>query len=437
MNNLRKFIFPLFMLLPAYMSGQDKPTTWDLNRCIDYALAHNIQVKKSQVSQEEGLIDTKQAKAQLFPSLSFGSSHSYTNRPMTDDGMGKNSYNGTYNLNSSWTLYDGNSRVNEIRQRQIQNRVDEYNTMRAEDDIELAITETYLQILYAMESVRINENTLELSQAQLERARVMYEAGSISESDFAQFEAQCSTDQYQVVVAQTSVDEMKLQLKQLLELDIDDEMELTVPELNEADVLKALPTKQQVYQTALEVMPQIQSSRLAIDLAKIGILKAKSGYLPSLTLNASIGTGSTNGGDAFSRQLKNKFNESIALTLSVPIFNNRNTKSAVEKAKLAVVTSELDLQDEQKSLLKTVEGVYLDAVSSQTRYRAAAEQITAVEKSYRLVEEQYFLGMKNPVELMTEKNKLQQAKQEAIQSKYMAILNLQLLNFYQHLPIQL
>lgn len=438
MKNLKKIILSFALFVPVVVFGQDKPAKWDLSSCVDYALQQNIQVKKSKVVQESGLVDTKLAKAQLFPSLSFNTTQGYVNRPsVADKGMDKNSYNGSYDLTSSQTLFDGGKRVNAIRQQQIQNRVDAYSTMRAEDDIEISITETYLQILYAIESVRVNDSTVLLSEAQRDRARILFEAGSISEADYAQFESQYSSDKYQLVVAQTSLDDMKLQLKQLLELDINDEMALVIPDLTDTDVLRSLPTKQQVYATALEVMPQILGSRLNVDIARLEVSKAKAGYLPSLNLNVGVGTGNKQGGEGFGSQLKHNLSENIGLAVSVPILNNRSTKSAVEKAKLAIVTSELDYQGEQKTLLKTIEGVYLDAVSSQTRYLAAVEQIKAVEKSFNLVEEQFFLGMKNPVDLLTEKNNLLKAKQEVLQSKYMTILNVQLLHFYQNQPIQL
>ena len=130
-------------------------------------------------------------------------------------------------------------------------------------------------------------------------------------------------------------------------------------------------------------------------------------------------------------------NESIGLTLSIPIFSNRENKSAVEKAKLQISEAELEYLNAQKELQKTIEDIYLDATSSQAQYAAAIEQVKASKTSYNLAQEQFNLGMKNTVELLTEKNNFLSAQQEMLQAKYMAILNAQLLRFYQGKEITL
>ena len=165
--------------------------------------------------------------------------------------------------------FDGGQRVQAIKQQEIQNTVDELGIEQNEDDIQISLIQTYMQVLYAMESVRINQNTVEVSTAQRDRAVELLRAGSISKVDLAQLESQLSTDKYQLVVAQTNLDNYKLQLKQLLELDITEEIELVMPELTEKDILTPLPSKQTIYNTSLAVMPQIKSSELAVDIAEL------------------------------------------------------------------------------------------------------------------------------------------------------------------------
>lgn len=435
MKKYATLIIGLALLFTGNLRAQDTPRKWDLENCIQYALEHNIQVRKSKIELEQSEVDTKLAKAQLFPSLSASVTQGFVNYPSSDV-SGNNSYSGNYSINANLKLFDGNKRVNAIKQQQIQNEVQQLYIEENEDDIEIAITQTYMQVLYAYESIRISENTLEVSRQQLDRARQLHEAGSIAVSDVAQLESQYSSDKYQLVVAQTNLDNYKLQLKQLLELDILEEMDIVIPQLEDESVLVPLPAKETVYNTSLQVMPQIKSNELNISIAELEKKKAKAGYLPSLSLNAGIGTGHLSGTDyTFGSQIWNKFNESIGLTLSIPIFSNRENKSAVQKAQLSIQTSQLELLNAQKSLLKTVEGIYLDATSSQDKYTAAVEQVKALEESYKLVNEQFALGMKNTIELLTEQNNLKNARQEALQSKYMAILNIQLLNFYQNKPI--
>lgn len=436
MKQVYLFTLSLLLLLPGGMKAQDTPKLWTLRACLDYALEHNIQVKKSKVTRLSGQEDTELAKAQLFPSLSASVTQGLVNYP-SGDALNNTSYSGNYSVNASWKLFDGNKRTNAIKQQKLQNEVDELNVEQSEDDIQISLTQTYMQVLYAMESVRINENTVEVSRAQRDRAAELLKAGSISPVDFAQLESQFSTDKYQLVVAQTTLDNYKLQLKQLLEFDITQDISVAVPELSTNDVLVPLPGKQDIYNTSLAVMPQLKSSLLNIDMAELEIKKARAGYLPSLSMNAGIGTGHLSGTDyTFGNQVWNKFNESIGLTLSIPIFSNRANKTAVNKAKLSVATSQLDLLNAQKALLQTVEGIYLDATSSQTQFTSATERLGYVLQSYNLTQEQFFLGMKNTLELLTEKNNYLTAQQEVLQSKYMAIMSIQLLNIYQKKPIE-
>lgn len=428
--------------ISAETSASQHPDVWTLQSCIDYALKQNISIRKNRINAQSAQVDVKTAKASLFPSLSFSTSQNMVNRPYQESSSivsgteilkssSKTSYNGNYGLNAQWTVYNGNKRLNTIEQQKLNNRVAELDVTTAENNIQESITQTYVQILYAAESVKVNENTLRVSEAQRDRGKALLEAGSIAQSDYAQLEAQVSTDKYQLVTAQATLQDYKLQLKQLLELDGEDEMQVYLPELDNENVLTPLPTKTDVYHAALALRPEIEASKLSVAASDLGINIAKSGYLPTVSLSAGIGTNNTSGSDfTFAEQMKNGWNNSIGLSVSVPIFNNRQTKSAVEKARLQRETSALTLQDDQKVLYKTIEGFWLDANSAQQRYAAATEKLRSTQTSYDLISEQFNLGMKNTVELLTEKNNLLQAQQEVLQAKYMALLNAQMLNFY-------
>ena len=425
------------------------PAQWDLQSCIDYAKEQNITIRKNRITAASTQIDVKTAKAALFPSLSFSTSQQVVNRPYQETSSrvsgseiissnSKTSYNGNYGLNASWTLYNGNKRLKTIQQEKLNNQVAELDVATSENNIQESIAQVYIQILYAAESVKVNESTLQVSIAQRDRGQELLNAGSIAKSDFAQLEAQVSNDNYQLVTSQTTLQNYKLQLKQLLELDGDFEMDLFLPPLDDSSVLIPLPTKDDVYQTALNLRPEIESSKLNIEASDMNIKISRAGYIPSLSLSAGIGTTNANGNDfSFSEQVKQNWNNSIGLTLSIPIFDKRQTKSAVNKAKLQRQTSELDLMDNQKTLYKTIESLWLSANSAQQQYVAATQKLKSTQASYALVSEQFNLGMKNTVELLTEKNNLLSAQQETLQAKYTAILNAGLLRFYQGEQIDL
>ena len=417
--------------------SQEIITMWSLQDCLNYALEQNIQVKKSKVSLLAGEEDLELSKAQLFPSLSASVSQSAVNYP-SDGAMTNNSYSGSYSISASLRLFDGGRRTTSIKQSEIRQDMNDLSVEQSENDIRTSLVQAYMQTLYAMESVRINENTVEVSLSQYERASELLRVGSISRVDLAQIESQHSSDKYRLVVSQASLDNYKLQLKQLLELDIMEEIAILVPDLTVDMIMSPLSDKQSIYQTALNVRPEVKISQLNMDIAELDIKKAKAGYLPSLSLNADVSTGNASGsGISFGTQMWDRMNESIRLSLSIPIYSNRENKTAVNKARLSSVTSELDLLNTQKQLLRTVEGLYLDATSAQNQYLAAVEQVKYSEETYNLIEEQFFLGMKNTLELLTAKNNLLNAQQEMLQSKYMAVMNIQLLNIYQNKQVSM
>jgi len=428
----------LMLVMTAFgVQSQDNVRIWSLQDCLDYALEQNIQVKKSKVNRLSGFEELELSKAQLIPSLSAGVSQSAVNYP-SDGAMTNNSYNGSYSLSASLRLYDGGRRTTTIKQNEIRQDMNDLSVGQSENDIRTSLVQAYMQVLYAMESVRINENTVEISKTQFARALELLQAGSISRVDLAQIESQHSTDKYRLVMSQASLANYLLQLKQLLELDIMEDMAISTPELTVEMILTPLSDKQTIYQTAMDVRPEIKISRLSMDIAGLDIKKAKAGYLPVLSLNADINTGHASGvGMTFGTQMWDRMNESLRLSLNIPIFSNRENKTAVNKAKLSSVTSELDYLNTQKQLLRTIEGLYLDATSSQNQYLAAVEQVKYSEETFNLIDEQFFLGMKNTLELLTAKNNLLNAQQELLQSKYMAVMNIQLLNIYQNMPINI
>ena len=428
--------------LPLYAQENSNGKEWTLQECINYALEKNIQLQQNKISLQESEIDIKDARASLFPSLSFSTGHNVVNRPYQEQSNTvsgteiissdeKTTYNGNYSLNAQWTLWNGGQRLNNLKQQKTNRDIARLTVSETENTLQEQITQLFIQILYADESIQINRSTLEVSKATCKRGQELFAEGSLSKADLAQLEAQVSDDQYQLVTAESTWRNYKLQLKQLLELDGSEEFNLVLPELNDENILKMLPSQTDVYQAAMAIRPEIQSSRLSIENAKLGISAAKAGYYPTISLSASssstTNSASTNN---WAQQMKYGWNNMIGISLSIPIFDNRQNKSNVQKARLQYNTSQLDLINKQKELYSTIEGLWLDALNAQQQYVAAETKVKSSQTSFDMVNEQFNLGMKNTVELLTEKNNLLSAKQQLVQAKYMAILNRTLLNFY-------
>lgn len=411
------------------------PSRWDLQTCIDYALSNNIQIKQSEATKEGREVDAKLAKAALLPSLSASAGQNVGNYPFPSENEKSVTASANYNLNASWTVFDGGERATSIKQADLNNRIATLDVEESRNSIKLSIIQNYLQILYASEAIATYENAVELSRAQLESSRIKLEIRAVAKSDVSQWESQYAADKYNLVNAHATLDNYKLKLKQLLELDQLDSMNIVIAQPDEEDVLALLPGKQTIFQTAMNVMPQIKSSRLATEYAQLGIAKAKSGYYPTVSLQASSGTGNLYNhlSSSVANQLKYNWNNTVGLAVSIPIFSNRTVKSAVEKAGIEVESSRLNEVSIRKNLYSDIETAYLNAVTAQSQYVAADEKVKYSQEGYNVLNEQFTLGLKNTIELLTGKNTLISARQEMLQAKYTALLNKKILEYYQGL----
>ncbi len=424
-------------------------TTWTLQDCISYALDNNIQINQSRITTAQNQLDVTQSKASLFPSLSFSTNQNGSWRPFSESTVNLSngtmtttrnttSYNGSYGLNASMTLWNGGRNTKNIKKNELTRDMSELDVQKNENSIQEQITQLYVQILYQTEAVAVNKELLKGSELQRDRAKEMVEVGSLAKVDLAQLEAQVSQDKYNVVNSQSQLENYKLQLKQLLEIVGPEDFNVATTNVTDKEVLATIPDRVDVYNTALTLRPEIASSRLNIESSALAVDIAKAGYLPTVSLNASVGTNNSSGiGTAFFKQIKTNMSNSLGISVSVPIFDQKSNLTGIRKAKLAYANSNLQLKDAEKTLYSSIENFWLNATTSQQQYIYAKSNVESMQESYDLVSEQFRLGLKNVVELTTGKNNLLQAEQQLLQSKYNTLYNMAMLEFYRGNNIKL
>ena len=417
---------------------------WTLEECLAYALENNITLQKARLQKQQATEEVKGAKSALLPSLSASTNQSVGYRPWQDSGtttvtngqvnskISKSYYNGSYGLNAQWTVWNGNRNRNQVKLSQLEEEAQDLSIQETANSIQEKIAQLYVQILYLTEAVKVSEQSLETSKKNEERGREMMEVGKMSKADLAQLSAQRATDEYNIVESQSNIRNYKLQLKQLLELTDGEQFDVATPFTSDALALGEIPALMSVYEQALAVRPEIENSKLAIKESDLNVKIAQAGKMPSVNLTGGLGT-STNSlsNNGWGTQLKTNFDASAGISLSVPLFDQRQTKTAVNRAKLQREQAQLDLQEQQKTLYQTIESYWLDAETNQQKLRAAIATEESEQQSYDLLQEQFRLGLKNIVELMTGKDKLLQAQQNRLQSKYQTLLAQQMLRFYQ------
>ncbi|MCF0198380.1 MAG: TolC family protein [Bacteroidaceae bacterium] len=437
--NYRKLMVLVTAVAAIDVLGQE---TWTLQQCLDYAHEHNIQLQKSRVKEQEGEVTLWQNKGQLFPSLNFNTQHGITYRPfeatmaVVQNGQVTNTSrkvteNSMYGLSASVTLWNGGINQKNIKAQELQNQITQLGTQQSELTLEEQITRYFMQILYMQEAKEVNVQLAETAKKQWERGQQMMQYGQMSKADVAKLESQYRSAEYDIVNAETQVLNYKRQLKAILELPMEQNF-VTDGHIYEdlsADVL--IPDPVAAYEQALKTRPEIRAAEMSIEAADMNLDIARRGYYPTIGASANLTDSHYSGSqNSLGSQMKTNLNMSAGVNMSVPIFDNRRNKSNVEKAKLQKITSQLDLEDQKKQLSSTIEELWLNATSSQQRYKSAQTNVKSQEASYELLNEQFANGLKNIVELAQGHDALVSAKQEELQSKYTTLLNMELLKLY-------
>ena len=438
---MKKGLLILATMMSLSMSAQEK---WTLRECIDYAMQNSITLKQAHLTKQTATETRKQSQAALFPSLSASSNQSFGYRPWQSSGMAtvsngtvnssvtKTYYNGTYGINASWTLWNGNQNHNQVKANKLSEEQAELKIEQSANSIQEQIAQLYVQILYMNEAIGVNRESLEASKKNEERGQEMVNVGKMSKADLAQLSAQRAMEEYNLVEAESNLANYKLQLKQLLEITGEQAFDVAMPTASDQQALANIPSVMNVYEQALTLRPEIKNTELALQASDVQLKIARAGYLPTLSMTGGVGTSTTsNNSNKWGEQMKTNFDASAGIGISIPIFDQRKARTAVNKAKIQHEQALLDQQDQQKKLYSTIEGFWLDAQTNQEKFRAASATVESEQQSYDLLQEQFNLGLKNIVELLNGKVSLLQAQQSKLQSKYTTILKQQLLKFYQ------
>lgn len=417
---------------------------WTLTECIDYALQNNITLQQAKLQKQSATEERKQAKAALLPSLSTSTNQSFGYRPWLENGVAtvtngtvnskvnKTYYNGSYGINAQWTVWNGNQNRNQVKLGEVSEQQAELQTETTANNIQERIAQLYVQILYMNEAVEVNKQSLETSKRNEQRGKEMVEVGKMAKADLAQLTAQRAADEYTIVEAESNIANYKLQLKQLLELTGDEAFDIEMLTAGDEQALAEIPALSTVYETALGGRPEIKNAQLGLKQSDIQMNIAKAGAMPTISINGGVGTSTASmSSQNWDKQIKTNFDASVGASVSVPLFDNRKTKTAVNKARIQREQAQLELLDQQKQLYATIEGYWLDAETNQQKFKTALTTVESEQASYDLLEEQFRLGLKNIVELMTGKDRLLSSQQNKLQAKYTTILNRQLLRFYQ------
>ena len=412
--------------------GAHAQKKWTLKECIDYAIENNVTLKQVKLKAKSAQEDVKQSRAALLPTVTASTNQGVGYSPFDESGADKTYYSGSYNVNAQWTVWNGGQNTNALKINKLTAEQSELSVDETSNDIQETVTKLFVQILYMTEAIEVNRQSLETSKKNEERGRTMVEVGKMSKADLAQLTAQRVASEYAIVESETQLSKYKQQLKNELELLDQREFDIAIPTTSDQQTLVDIPAMLSVYQAALMQRPEVKNAQLGVESSKLQLKSARAGHLPTVTMSGSASTSTNSMSDVtWGQQMKRGLGLSGSVIVSVPIIDGRKAKTSIRKAKIAEEQAVLSFQNEEDNLYYTIEGLWLDAVNNQQKFISASASVDSEQASYDLLQEQFNLGLKNSVELLSGKDKLLTALQNKLQSKYMTILNIQLLKFYE------
>lgn len=424
-------------------NGQD---SWTLNRCIDHAIEHNINIKQQALDTEYKSNNLDQAKYNRLPNVNASVSQDLSfGRSQTVSGTYEsyNSANTGIGASAGINIWQGGILKKTIEKEGYELQASHQSLEKAKNDISIAVTYGFVDILFAKELQGVAQRQVDLTKSQVAQTKAFVDAGRQAEGTLLEIEAQLASESLELINAKNSVRQKMLTLAQLLELDTYQGFDIIEPELPELNAALSFDQAQVYFDQAVDVRPEIKSAEYSLKSSEMQLAIAKANRLPSLTASASFYdqyfTSNQTGGnfDNFLTQLGDNHRESIGLTLSIPIFNKFQNRTNIANSYLQIQSQKLELQDRKKTLKKEIEQAQIDAMAAQARFDASKKAVSSLTESMRYIDERYNSGLVNTIEYSDAKTKLSRAQSEQIQAKYDFIFKTKILDFYIGKPLKL
>ncbi len=466
----------LFVLLLAGLAtGAEAQNTWSLKQCINYALTHNIALRQSAITNEINKNNTTQSKAQALPSLNAGLNHNYnfgqtidrfTNQFASSQVLSQNFF-----ISSSVVLWSGLSQYNTIKANEYNYLSGVENLKQQQNDLSLNVANAYIGVIFSEELTRISKNQYEMTREQLDRTQKLVTAGAMAKSVEYDIKAQLANDELNLTTAENNYQISLLTLRQLMNLDSVSDFKVERPEIDIKEGQLLQNNIQSVYEEGLKTQPSIKRGEYSILSAEKALAANRGRISPSITFNASMGTGTsglakdilganitgyqlsgiTNRGDSvytpvtqlitkntpLAEQFKNNINKTVGFTITVPLFNGLQTHTAIKNAKLTALNAKFTQDLNKQNLYKNITQAYVNAKASLNKYNASKSSVDAATESFKYAEQKFNAGAINAFDFTTAKNRLFAAESNLLQAKYDYVFKLKVLDYYQGKPLDL
>ena len=466
-----------FVLLNIFLIGfglTRAQSSWDLEQCISYALKHNISLKQSAINNEINKNNSDQSKASILPSLNAGANHVYnfgkTIDRFTNTFADNRVLSQNFFLSSSVVLWSGLSQYNNMKGNEYNYLSGVEKLKQQENDLSLGVANAYIGVIFSEELVKISKNQYTITKEQLDRTQKLVNAGSVAKSVEFDIKAQLANEEVNVTSAENNYQLSMLNLTQLMNFDSVTNFSISRPELNIPESQLLENNINGVYELSLKNQPSIKSGEYAILSSEKFLAASRGRYSPSLTFNASLGTGTselakdilgvnytgyrpsgdfTRKGDTvyspitelvtkktpFADQFKNNVNKSVGFTLTIPLFNGLQSVTNVKNAKLAATNARFAQDLTKQNLYKNIVQAQTNAKAALNKYNATKLSVDAANESFKYAQQKFNAGVISSFDFNSAKTRLFAAESNLLQAKYDYVFKLKVMDYYQGKPL--
>ncbi len=457
----------------SLQSSAQQSREWTLTECIEYALAHNLNIKQQEDNVRQQEITLSTSRNSRLPDLngSIGENFSF-GRALTVDNtyQNRNTQSTSFSLGTSIPLITGGRLPAQVKVNRLNLQAALQDYEHARENVMLSVTSAYLEAIYQKDLVAVAERQVELSQAQVRRMELLFQNDKASEAELSQIRSTLANDELSLTQQRNSYMLALLELSQLLELDTPEgfdvarPLEVTLPlngagDQGTAGQGEVLPLKgaggslngagdqgtggslpEGIYNEALGIKPQILAEQTRLQSAEKSVLVAKSALYPSLHFNAGIGTSYYNTSGyattGFGPQLRDNFNQYFGVSLSIPIFNRLSTRNSIRSARLQVHAQQVRLDQAKKSLYKEIQQAYYNAVAASRQCESSDAALASAQTAFELMQRKYENGKATGTDFQDAKTRYLRAESQQIQSRYTYLFRQKILDFYRGQPLQ-
>lgn len=416
--------------------------SWNLERCINHAIEHNLSIKQKEAAREQSEIELSTAKWSRSPNLNgnIGQSFNFGRALQADNTYGNhNTNNSSFSLGTSIPLFTGMQIPNNIALSKLNLKAATEDLEKAKEDISIQVASFFLQVLFNHELTKVARNQTQLSQEQLEKKVAFFKSGKASEADVLEAKSRLAQDQLSVVQAENNYQLALLDLSQLLELPSPEDFHISIPDIDSFKTELSLP--EEIYAQAMMNKPAIKAAQYRLQGAEKSIRIAQSAYYPQLSFGAGIGTNyyhlSGIENEAFHTQWRQNMNKYLQFSLSIPLFNRFQTRNRVKSARIQHTALAWQLEESKKTLYKEIQQAYYNALAAESKYKSSLLASESAEASFRLMSEKYANGKASATEYNEMRTAWMKALSEGIQAKYEFVYRSKILDFYKGIPLVL